>query len=352
GYLGTQVQATGVIMNVVFGTGYVTGLIIGLGVLAAYTIIGGMVAGVYTDVFQGAIMVLASIAIFIYVLVNGGGFLNIQQQLVAADPRMVSPWGLVPALTCLSWFFLFAVGSSGQPQFLHKFYMSKGIETLRWGGLLAGLAYMMTTFLAMGLGMGMRALVQSGAAPALKSPDQAVPTYLLHYTPDVLAGVVFAGLLAAIMSTGDAFVNIGAACIVRDIPRSFGRKVRNELLWGRVWTLVLFLVSTAFALYMNTLVALLGTFGWATFAAALVPVLGIGLSWRRATAPAAIVTLIVSLALNFGLELLSRYKIYKLPHGMVNGALILAVSVVLFVVLSVLTRPRELEPDVAAALDA
>ncbi|HAG73273.1 MAG TPA: hypothetical protein DCL66_13840, partial [Gammaproteobacteria bacterium] len=49
----------------------------------------------------------------------------------------------------------------------------------------------------------------------------------------LLAGVVFAGLFAAIMSTSDAFLNIGTAAIIHDIPKAInGKSVENELFWA------------------------------------------------------------------------------------------------------------------------
>ena len=75
----------------------------------------------------------------------------------------------------------------------------------------------------------------------------------------LLAGVVIAGLFAAIMSTADSFLNIGAAAIVHDIPRALrGRSLKRELLWARTATVGLAAVAALFALYSGEeLVALL-----------------------------------------------------------------------------------------------
>ena len=70
----------------------------------------------------------------------------------------------------------------------------------------------------------MRALVVQGTHPALATADAAAPQFLQHYAHPLLAGVVFAGLFAAIMSTADGFLNIGAAALVHDIPRASGAR--------------------------------------------------------------------------------------------------------------------------------
>ena len=51
---------------------------------------------------------------------------------------------------------------------------------------------------------------------------------------------MFAGLFAAIMSTADSFLNIGAAAIVNDVPKLlFKRQLNNELLWARIMTVLI-----------------------------------------------------------------------------------------------------------------
>jgi len=181
-------------------------------------------------------------------------------------------------------------------------------------------------------------------------------TFLMEYTPEFLAGVVLAGLMAAIMSTGNSFLNLGAAAIVRDIPQAFGKKIENEVFWARIATLGLVIVSTFFALYMKTLVALLGVFGWGTFAAAVVPVVVIGLNWKRGTATAAMAAIIVGLVANFTLEILAKYKIYKLPNGAVVGAVATLLAIVVYLAISIIQKKpgdeSDLDPDIKEVLEA
>jgi Na+/proline symporter len=177
----------------------------------------------------------------------------------------------------------------------------------------------------------------------------------MHYTPPLVAGVVFAGLLAAIMSTANSFLNLGAAALVRDIPISLTRRtLPRELFWSRVATVALLFLSAVFALYMQNLVALLGVFGWGTFAAAIVPAVCVGLNWKRATGAACIASVAVSLVLNFSLELAARHKLYILPYGFNVGAFSLLASLVVFIAVSWLTgrdEERRLPADVKAVME-
>jgi sodium/proline symporter len=357
GYLGTQVMAIGLVLQAVLGVSLPVAMLIGLGVLAFYSIAGGIIAGVYTDLFQGVLMIIAALGIFYYVHQLTGGLSEITQTLWDVDADYMSPWGTRGAIAALSWYFLFVVGNVGQPHgVLTKSLMMRNIRDLKWAPLLAFAAAAFLPLLWMNIGLAMRYLVETGAQEPLANPDLAAPLFLLNHTPEWLAGMVFAALLAAIMSTADSFVNLGAAAIVRDIPAAiYGKPPEKQLKGSRLVSGGLLLVSAVFALYMDNLVALLGTFGWGTFAAAIVPSAAIGFNWKRATAAACVSSVSLSVVLNFSLELLARHGIYKLPHGMAVGALSLFVSLVVFVVVSFLTGDKEgspIPPHVKAVMEA
>ncbi len=355
GYLGTQILAIGAVLVAVLNIDLLPALAIGLGVLAFYTVAGGMLASVYTDLFQGLLMLVASLAVTYYSITAAGGMAGISRTLWQMDPAFIGPWGTRGPLTALSWFLLFALGAVGQPHAITKFLMLRDVRALRWGALLTGCCYALLSLLWMSLGLAMRTLVETGQHAPLDSADLAAPVFLLNYTPVLLAGVVFAGLLAAIMSTADSFLNIGAAAIVHDIPIALrGRPLDRQLMWSRAATGALLLASALFALYMENLIALLGTFGWGTFAAAIVPSIGLGLNWKRATGAACVCSIALSLMLNFTLELLGRHNTYVLPYGMNVGCFSLLVSLIAFVGISLLSRGSQesrIPADVCAAME-
>jgi sodium/proline symporter len=338
GYLGTQVQAMGVVMGAIFGIDTTTGALIGLAILAVYAVGGGTLAAVYTDVFQGVLMIGVSVVIAFYAFNVAGGVGEVTATLRAESADLAAPFGALPTLTIVCWILLFAVGAAGQPQLLTKFLMIRDAKQLRWGALTAGLAYMATMMMVVGVGLTALALSLRGEFPELSGPDQALPAFLTEYTVPVFAGLVMAAILSAIMSTGDAFVNLGAAALVRDIPRAFGREVRAELMWSRIAVAGLLVVSVLFSMYLDTLVALLGVFGWGTFAAAIFPAVVLGLVWSGATKAGALASILISLAINFVLEIGARYGFTPLPEGVVNGAFALAVSTTVFLGVSLLTR--------------
>jgi Na+/proline symporter len=361
GYLATQILAMATVLRDVlaavpaFGeVSLVACVAIACGVLVFYCATGGIVASVYTDMLQGAIMIVAAVLVFLAAQTAvEGGFAGMSATLLADDPESIGPWGSLGMLACLSWYVLFLLGNAGQPHVITKFMMLRQLRDVKRILPLALLGYTLSALLWVSVGLAMRALVLQGAHPELASADAAAPVFLQHYAHPILAGVVFAGLLAAIMSTADGFLNIGVAAIVHDLPKAWqGRPLDHELRWARIGTVALTIVAAAFALYSHfanaRLVALLGVFGASTFAAALVPAVAFGFNWKRATATAANVAIATSLVLNLALELWG----VRLPYGIHGGVVALTASLLLFFGISFASPPPVLAPDVEAVLDA
>ena len=132
-------------------------------------------------------------------------------------------------------------------------------------------------------------MTYQGRMAPLANPDDATPAFVLGFLPEALAGLVIAAVLAAIMSTADSLLNLGAAALARDLPRALRREgsteppERDELVAGRRATLVVALAAAACALLYDDLIALLGTFAFGTFAAAhdLVPAVRSALRGER-----------------------------------------------------------------------
>jgi Na+/proline symporter len=349
GYMATNALAMGVVIDAIFGVGMGWGIWIGMGVTLAYSVAGGILAGIYVDVFQGTLMAAASVLVFLAVLKVGGGLSGISTHILAHDPGFLSPWGKAAPLAALSFFFVFGMGSLGQPQGVHKYYMLKDPLQLRWYPLLKTLGLILVLLLYFGVGVGVKSLVARGALAPLAAPDAATPTFLLRFTPVILAALVFSGVAAATMSAVNSFINIAAAVVTHDLPLAFGRTPRNELKWGRISTAVLAVAAAVLAQFSGSMVAFLGIFGWGLFACTLVPALAIGLNWEGATKEGAIASIATGLAVTLTFETLNYVKLYSFPTGVTVSGLSLVLSILVFFAVSWLTRARaaaQIDPDV------
>jgi SSS family transporter len=355
GYLAAQILAMGRVLRDILKEIPAIGeqdlwicLAISTSVLIFYCVTGGIIASVYTDLIQGVIMVVAATLVFFTALSTvDGGLTGMATTILEDDPESIGPWGTLGIVGCISWFFIFGVGMCGQPHVITKLMMTRSVDEAKTMLPLSIAGYALSALLWIGIGLAMRALVLQGHHEPLSVADAAAPAFLQRYTHPVLSGVVFAGLLSAIMSTADSFLNIGAAAVVHDIPRALrGRSLHNELFWARIATVVIGVLAAVFALYSGEMVALLGALGWSTFAVAIVPTVAIGFNWRRATPLACNLAIISGLVINFGLKLGG----VKLPHAFYGGSLALLVSLTVFFVVSICSKPHPIDSDIDEAM--
>ncbi|MBL0940966.1 MAG: sodium/proline symporter [Gemmatimonadaceae bacterium] len=354
-YMGTNLLAMGLVLDATFGIGLGPAIWLGTLVVLAYSVTGGILAGIYNDVFQGLLMAGASAAVFWYAMDSGGGMANISRTLLTHDAALASPWGKLSPLAALSFFFVFGIGTLGQPHVAHKYFMLRDPRRLRWFPILMSLAMTVTLLLFVGVGVAMKAQVLSGAIPPLSKPDDATPAFLWAFTPKPLAALVLSAVVAAIMSTVSSFMSIGAAACTHDLPVAFGKRVGDELWWGRVWTVILTVLAACVAQASNTLVAFLGIFGWGLFASTLVPALAIGLNWKGATRAGALASINTGLAATLGIESLAYFKVFVFPSGVTATAIALVLSLLVFFVVSWFTRATAastLAEDVRRVMDA
>jgi Na+/proline symporter len=354
GYMATNLLALGIVIDAIFGTGLTAGIWIGTAIILAYSVAGGILAGIYTDVFQGSVMALSSLMVVVFALKAGGGLHHISDTIMAADAKFLGPWGSAGPITALSFFFVFSVGSMGQPNVIHKFYMLKNPRQLKWYLLLMSVALITTQLIYIAIGVTVKALVTQGTLAPLVKADQATPMFLLHAAPVLVAGLVFAGVAAAIMATVNSFMNAGAAALTLDIPLAFGKKLSDGLLWGRITTIVLAIVAAGVAQFSGTLVAFLGIFGWGLFASTIAPALAIGLNWEGATRAGAIASIGTGLGLTLVGGTLGYFKLIKLPTGVDVAALSLISSLLVFFAVSWLTRrnaAEELDADIRLVME-
>ncbi|MGQ0765809.1 MAG: sodium:solute symporter family transporter [Gemmatimonadota bacterium] len=354
GYMATNLLALGIVLDSIFSIGLQWGVVAGTAITLAYSASGGILAGVYTDVFQGSIKVVASVIVFGYVLSVGGGMEGISEAIRSADASYLEPWGRMSPLAAMSFYFVFGLGTLGQPHVIHKYLMLRDPRQLRWYPIVMTIVMALTLLLFVGVGLVTRALVASGEMPALERPDDATPTFLLRYTPPLVSAIVFSGVVAAIMSTVNSFMNVGAAALVRDVPRALGRRFGDELLAGRVATVAISVVAAAIAMSSGTMVAFLGIFGWGLFASTIVPSLAIGLNWTGATRAGAIASIITGLAVTLVLESMAWFRVFTFPGGVTATAVALVASLLVFFTVSAATSRTaqgELSPDIRQVVE-
>lgn len=267
---------------------------------SAYTVAGGMRAGLLAEALQGALMAGAAVVLVAATLARAGGPAAAAALLDRLRPELLDPFAATPPTAAAGLFLLFGLGTCAQPHYLQKFLLVRDLRALRWMPAVMTGALIAVVSVWVGVGLGGTALWLGGDL-SLDRPDELAPA-VLALLGGPLGGIAAAAVLAAVMSTAASLLNIAAAAAVRDLPRAFGRRSDPGLTASRWATAGVAVVAAGVALASDRPVALLGVLGWGMFTAALLPTVMVGLNWPGATRRGAVAALLVGPVVQLGLE--------------------------------------------------
>ena len=183
GYLAAQIMAMAIVLQEILNNieslpqvSVELCMAISCAVLVFYCVTGGIIAGVYTDVVQGAVMMIAGVLVLVAaILAVDGGVTGAVTTIMEDDPEAIGPWGALGIMGSLSWYFLFVVGACGQPHVITKLMMTKRIRAFKQILIVNLIAGTLAALLWISIGLAMRALVVGGSkthAPAETSPTR------------------------------------------------------------------------------------------------------------------------------------------------------------------------------------
>ena len=252
---------------------------------SVYGIAGGLSAAIITDLVQGILTVVLSFLILPFALNAVGGLAGLRDTI--GDPQM---FALVTAGDITVFYiavvaFNGLIGNSTQP---HSMAVAAAGETemdgrvgFTYGNMLkrfCTVAWTFTGLAAIALYPGMTSAAQVDQAYGLMARD------LLPLVAPGLLGLFLASMLAAVMSSCDAWMVSGSALFTENIYRPLVAPHRTgaHYLWvGRVFSLVLVASCVVYAIFLDSVITGLETF-WKVQAMMGIP-FWVGIFWRRAT---------------------------------------------------------------------
>ncbi|WP_376870409.1 sodium/proline symporter PutP [Albirhodobacter sp. R86504] len=298
-YTASGLVAGGKLFISVFDGGYMTGVWLTLGVVLAYTVIGGFLAVSLTDFVQGCIMMLALVIMPLVVLYSGkgNGFAQAGETLSRVDPNFLS---LTHGLTAIG--FLSAVtwglGYFGQPHIIVRFMAIKDVKSVGTARNI-GMGWMAISLLgALGVGIFGRAYAERNGLVVDDAETVFILLADLLFHP-LVTGFLFAALLAAVMSTVSSQLLVASSSMAEDFYRLFLRKSAREseiVMIGRISVVLVGVVAAMIASDPQSNVLGLVSNAWAGFGAAFGPLIILSLTWNRMTGAGAVAGLVVGAA--------------------------------------------------------
>ncbi len=215
---------------------------------AAYTAAGGLRAVVYTDVMQTVVLLLGSAALA-WIVFGKFGFSwgEVLQRVPAEHLHLLRPgddpgvpWiGLLTGVpvACMYYWNL-------NQHIAQRVLAARDLPAASRGAMIAAALKLLPLFL-----MTLPGAMAIPLLPDLQQADQVWPTMVARFAPPGMAGVILAGLLAALMSTCSATLNSAATLLSADFVRpAFPRiSTRHLALFGRVATLLFALAAGTWA---------------------------------------------------------------------------------------------------------
>lgn len=322
-YAAAQISAGGKALEGVLDWDPRVGAVVVASMILAYSAAGGIRASIWTDAVQSLIMVMAMGTLFVVALAGQGG---VGATIAAMDtvPGFLDPFPpdmLVPGVVGLGLFgvgWLFAGFSVvGQPHVMVRFMALDDPDNLaRARGWYYGY-FTLFYLLATGVGMMSRLYLPELAT---MDPELALPTMALELLPDVVAGMILAGIFAATMSTADSLVLSCSAAITHDLlPRRLERplelKAATALVTALALVLALFELQSVFQLVI---------LAWGALASAFAPILTLYALGRRTTETVAVAAMLGGLGVAIAWRALGWHEaIYEGLPGIVVGFLVL-----------------------------
>jgi sodium/proline symporter len=261
--------------------------------VVAYTMIGGFITVVATDVFQAILMIFTLIALpLILFVIAASNNIEIQESIRQAGPALSSltlgksgTTATLFILNGLSW----ALGYSGQPQLLCRMIALKNKKDVKTATWVAIVWTLIAYTGAIMIGIAGFAFVKSGylgesATAALHTSEDILPVLAVTLVNSVLAGILLSGVISAMMSTASSELIVCSSAMSEDIYGNLSKKKmsENKQLWlNKILTLTVGLVAFGLVLAFPDTVYALVSYAWAGIGSSFGPALLLLLFWKK-----------------------------------------------------------------------
>ena len=341
-YICVQLKGTAYLFNV-FTAGNVPmwlGALIAYGIVIIYVASSGVRGAAWSDVLQGIIMVVVAWGLGLYLVYHlYGGPANMFNAISIARPGhlLIGKEGShMGKATFSSLVILSSIGGMMWPHLFMKAYVTDE-RTIKKSILLFSVIGL---FIIPVLFVGFAGILQV-TPDVLGAGDRILPYLICNVVraSPFIIGIVGAGALAASMSSADAITHGAGVVFVQDVMHNINVNISEKrlLFYMRVAIVVIGAIAYLLTFLSKTLVGLLiGGYG---FIVQIAPLIYGGLFWGRATREGAISGFVAGTAINT----FYVFSHVHTPFGINSGIVGFIVNIIVFIVVSYLTKPQPVE---------
>lgn len=243
-----------------------TALVVLVAIVGLSVIFGGLRGVLYTEAFQGLVMIVGVGALLVAVMREVGGPVEGLAKLAALPPTEGANRGftaLSEGAGGLNVIFLAVVTSIGiwaQPQLIQRHFALRSVDETRRAAPLAVLALSVVVGGAYFASAVSRVMLGDG----ITNPDIVLPTLVNRLLPAFGQQMFALAIVSAALSTASALLHIASGSLGRDV---FKRELKG---WS--WRLTVLLCTAAsgyFTLKSGAIIAMIHTTSWTLIACAI-----------------------------------------------------------------------------------
>jgi len=252
GVVGAQVKAMELIFKPVFGIKPIWGILIGCGIVIAYSTVGGMRAVVLTDIIQFCVLAIGLPAALVFGIVRQGGFSALRAAVPAGHFSI--PGEAMTTWAFLSLFLTFLLGETLVPPYVQRLFIGKDATHTARGTMISGIFSI--PFFAVTGAIGLVALALD---PKL-DPNLAMPYVIRTVLPAGVRGIVIAGVISIVMSSADSFLNGAATGCINDLVKPLRRQPLSrgqELFLAKLTNCFVGVLAVIFAVKIHSVLDIL-----------------------------------------------------------------------------------------------
>ena len=314
-YMASGFSACGKLFHTLFGTDYVTAMLISAAVIVIYTVMGGFLAASTTDLVQSIIMTVALIVVLGFGVTQAGGMDAVMDNARSMagylslshiyDPASgnSNPYSILTICSLLAW----GLGYFGMPHILLRFMAIEDEKKLSLSRRVATIWVVISMGVAIFIGVVGNAMTKAGALEQLEDSETIIVRIANLISNHgvlaaLLAGIILAGILAATMSTADSQLLAASSSVSQNLAVEFLHlkiSEKKSVVVARGTMVVVSLIAAFLARDPDSSVFRVVSFAWAGFGAAFGPVVLFALFWKRSNQWGALAGMIVGGAMVF-----------------------------------------------------
>lgn len=347
-YTASGFSACGKLFNSLFGWDYHVAMIVSAVIIIAYTCTGGFLAASTTDLIQSIVMTLALVSILIFGITTAGGLGNVIDNadnlpgyLSLARIHNVETGGAdVYSILTIASLLAWGLGYFGMPHVLLRFMAIEDKQKIKTSRRIASVWVVISMGIAIFIGFIGNALSAQGKLDTLTNADsERIIIKMAQYMSDhhtglaIIAGLVFAGILACTMSTSDSQLLAASSAASENILKGFFKlnlDGKKSMLTARLALVIIAVLGVVIAWDQDSSVFRVVSFAWAGFGATFGPVILTALFWKRSNKYGAMAGMIAGgimvFAWKFGISKLGgAFAIYELLPAFIVGLIAIVI---------------------------